>query len=59
MNSMFFEIKELQERIGHIESYLDGKTTYMWPENTGNPWQERWIKEYLEILQAEYYKKRK
>jgi hypothetical protein len=56
---MFFRAEELRDRIVHIERYLDGKTTYMWPEATGNPWQDKWLKEYLNILRGEYYAQRK
>lgn len=56
---MFFGIKELQDRIVHIERYLDGKTNYMWPEALESPWQEQWIREYLSILREEYYQRRK
>ncbi|MCA9478020.1 MAG: hypothetical protein KC535_02640 [Nanoarchaeota archaeon] len=56
---MFFQLAELQERIVHIERYLDGKEKYMWPQATGNPWQERWIREYLSILREEYFTRRR
>lgn len=59
LRSMFFGIAELQERIVHIERYLDGKTTYMWPESPQSPWEEKWLKEYLGILRDEYYRKRR